>query len=103
MLVDRGQPTARQREVLDYIGESIANRGYPPTLREIAKRMGMSSDNAARQHIEALVRKGYVERVPLKARGLRLIAPQTTLCTAANTADISRTPPYRRPAPAAGR
>lgn len=93
---DRPELTDRQRAVLDYIGESIENRGYPPTLREIGKRM-MRSDNAARQHIEALVRKGYLEREPLKARGLRLIAPQARLCTAASTAGT----PATRAAPGA--
>jgi len=56
-------PTARQRAVLDVIAKSISTRGYPPTVREIGKVLGMRSPNAVQQHIDALRKKGLLRRV----------------------------------------
>ncbi len=50
--------THRQQMVLDFIRESIADRGYPPTLREIGARMGIRSTNGVNDHLRALERKG---------------------------------------------
>lgn len=65
--------TERQRMVLDFIRDSIASRGYPPTLREIGARMGIRSTNGVNDHIRALKRKGYLTRDGVAARGLRII------------------------------
>ena len=63
--------TSRQREVLDFILESIRDRGYPPTILEICEAFGISSTNGANDHLLALERKGYIERLP-KARGIHV-------------------------------
>jgi repressor LexA len=63
--------TARQQEALDLIAESLAVRGYPPTLREIGERMGIRSTNGVNDHLKALERKGYLAREDLKSRALR--------------------------------
>jgi repressor LexA len=63
--------THRQQMVLDYIRESIADRGYPPTLREIGARMGIRSTNGVNDHLRALERKGYLKREDMKSRALR--------------------------------
>jgi repressor LexA len=57
--------------VLDFIRQSIADRGYPPTLREIGARMGIRSTNGVNDHLRALERKGYLTREDLKSRALR--------------------------------
>jgi len=57
--------------VLDYIRESITDRGYPPTLREIGARMGIRSTNGVNDHLRALERKGYLKREDMKSRALR--------------------------------
>ena len=54
--------TDRQRMVLDYICESIQDRGYPPTLREIGLKLGIRSTNGVNDHLRALERKGYLTR-----------------------------------------
>jgi repressor LexA len=46
--------TQRQQMVLDYIRQSITDRGYPPTLREIGARMGIRSTNGVNDHLRAL-------------------------------------------------
>lgn len=68
---DRAVLTDRQKEVLDYISQSISERGYPPTLREIGERMGIRSTNGVNDHLKALEKKGYLQREDLKSRALR--------------------------------
>jgi repressor LexA len=63
--------TDRQQMVLDYIRQSITDRGYPPTLREIGARMGIRSTNGVNDHLRALERKGYLTREDMKSRALR--------------------------------
>ncbi len=63
--------TGRQQMVLDYIRQSIVDRGYPPTLREIGARMGIRSTNGVNDHLRALERKGYLKREDMKSRALR--------------------------------
>ena len=70
-MAERGQLTDRQKEVLDFIQESIGTRGYPPTLREIGERMGIRSTNGVNDHLKALEKKGYLAREDLKSRALR--------------------------------
>src|ERR1700761_581788 len=63
--------TERQQMVLDYIRQSIVDRGYPPTLREIGAKMGIRSTNGVNDHLRALERKGYLTREDMKSRALR--------------------------------
>src|SRR6476469_4269421 len=63
--------TQRQQMVLDFIRQSILDRGYPPTLREIGARMGIRSTNGVNDHLRALERKGYLTREDMKSRALR--------------------------------
>jgi repressor LexA len=63
--------TQRQQMVLDYIRQSITDRGYPPTLREIGAQMGIRSTNGVNDHLRALERKGYLTREDMKSRALR--------------------------------
>jgi repressor LexA len=63
--------TDRQRMVLEYICESIQDRGYPPTLREIGLKLGIRSTNGVNDHLRALERKGYLTREDMKSRTLR--------------------------------
>lgn len=63
--------TKRQQEALDFIVECIQEDGYPPTIREIGERMGISSTNGVSDHLRALERKGYLIRDESKSRALR--------------------------------
>ncbi len=65
--------TERQQQVLKYIRDSITQRGYPPTLREIGAHMGIRSTNGVNDHLRALERKGYLTREDMKSRALRPI------------------------------
>lgn len=68
----------RQRAVLEYLAAVIQKRGVPPTFREIGAAMGIGSTNGVSEHIRALERKGYIERIGGRGspRSMRL----TQLC-----------------------
>ena len=66
------QLTARQREVFDMIYEKIINRGYGPTVREIADQFGIASPNGVVCHLKALEKKGLIIRSPNKSRAIEL-------------------------------
>lgn len=69
----------RQREILDYIIAQVEQRGVVPSYREIGGALGINSTNAVSDHIKALIRKGFVERVgePGRPRSLRLTEQAT--------------------------
>jgi repressor LexA len=64
--------TSRQQQVLDYITEHLDSHRYPPTLREIAHRLGVKGTVSAIHHLDALERKGYLRREPGSSRGIIL-------------------------------
>ncbi len=66
--------TERQDEVLEFIRSFMKEKGKPPTLNEIGDGVGISSANGVRKHLHALDKKGYIERLPHEARGIRLMA-----------------------------
>ncbi len=83
--------TDRQRAVLEFISDSITDRGYPPTLREIGNHLGIKSTNGVNDHLRALERKGYLTREDMKSRTLRLVrSPDGT--PMATTRPGARTP-----------
>jgi repressor LexA len=79
--------TKRQAQTLDFIRQSIEERGYPPTLREIGESMGIRSTNGVNDHLRALERKGYLRREDMKSRALRLVSQEPE--AAANADDAS--------------
>ena len=64
--------TKRQEEILDFIVGRVRDEGFPPTLKEMAERFGLASPNAARDHVLALERKGFLKRTGDKSRALSL-------------------------------
>jgi repressor LexA len=69
--------TDRQQQILDFISSSIAERGYPPTLREIGEHFGIRSTNGVNDHLKALEKKGVLRREDLKSRAMRPISMGT--------------------------
>ncbi len=66
--------TQRQREVLDFIRKYIKTHGYSPTLREIARELGIKTPRGVKTHIKALQKKGYLTFTPYKARSISLLS-----------------------------
>ncbi len=66
--------TDRQRGILQFVGEYAEESGYPPTIREIGRRFGISSTKGVKLHLDALEKKGYLRRA---GRGARAISVRT--------------------------
>jgi len=64
--------TPRQRQVLHFIQDALAEHGMPPTRAEIAGALGFKSANAAEEHLRALQRKGVIDLRPGASRGIQL-------------------------------
>lgn len=54
--------TTRQQEILEFIQFYIQNVGYPPSIREIGQKFGIGSLRGVTVHLDALQKKGYIER-----------------------------------------
>ena len=65
--------TERQQQVLDYIRETVSNRGYPPSVREIGEAVGLSSPSTVHAHLNSLVEAGAIRKDPSKPRALVVI------------------------------
>ncbi len=63
--------TERQRRILEVIRTFTAEQGYPPSVREIGERVGLSSSSTIHAHLVALERRGMISRDPTKPRALR--------------------------------
>lgn len=63
----------KQKAVLEVIRESVRVHGYPPTVREIGKAVGLSSPASVQSHLAALEEQGYIRRSGPKRRALELV------------------------------
>jgi repressor LexA len=62
----------RKVKILDYIAATLRARGYPPSVREIARAVGLASTSAVHHHLQMLEREGYLERGESQSRAIRL-------------------------------
>ncbi|WP_363326106.1 transcriptional repressor LexA [uncultured Pseudokineococcus sp.] len=67
--------TARQRKVLECIGEAVERRGYPPSMREIGEAVGLTSPSSVAHQLAALERKGFLRRDPRRPRAIEVVVP----------------------------
>jgi repressor LexA len=65
--------TKRQREIFDFIKTYSAGHGYPPTVRDIGKAIGLTSSSTVHAHLGNLEKLGLVRRDPTKPRALELL------------------------------
>lgn len=70
--------TRRQREVLECIEQSMRDRGYPPSVREIGEVVGLSSSSTVHAHLNALEKLGFLRRDPTKPRAIEVRWDPTT-------------------------
>ena len=64
----------QQQRILECIRDFIQERGYPPTVRDIARELGISSTSVVDYHLKRLEQAGWIERDPRSSRGIRLTA-----------------------------
>jgi len=67
--------TPRQQRVLAVIKDSIERRGYPPSMREIGERVGLTSSSSVAHQLRMLEEKGYLKRDPHRPRALQVFDP----------------------------
>jgi repressor LexA len=65
--------TKRQREIFDFIKRYSNDHGYPPTVRDIGKAIGLTSSSTVHAHLSNLEKLGLVRRDPTKPRALELL------------------------------
>ena len=65
--------TKRQKEIFDFIGKYAAKYGYPPTVREIGKAVGLHSSSTVHAHLANLEKIGLLRRDPTKPRAIELL------------------------------
>ena len=84
--------TEKQRSVLDFIEREIRLKRQPPTIKEVARHIGSENTRSGLTHLEALIRKGYLERNPGQARSIRLTGAALTLYN--DPSDLKREIPF---------
>lgn len=65
-------PTARQRQILEFISHQMSDRGFPPSVREIGEAVGLTSPSTVHSHLATLQRLGYLRRDPTKPRAIEV-------------------------------
>ena len=68
--------TPRQREIFAFIRRHSARHGYPPTVRDIGKAVGLTSTSTVHAHLANLEKRGLLRRDPTKPRALELLRGQ---------------------------
>ena len=68
-----GKISIKQQEILEFIKESILNRGYPQAVREICEAVHLKSTSSVHSHLETLEKNGYIRRDPTKPRAIEII------------------------------
>ena len=66
------EPTPRQRKILEFIDQTIKENGFPPTVREIGKAVGLNSPATVHTHLSTLKDRGYIRRDPTKPRAIEV-------------------------------
>ncbi len=65
--------TKRQKEIFDYIRRYASRHGYPPTVREIGKAVGLGSPSTVHAHLANLEKIGLLKRDPSKPRAIEVL------------------------------
>ncbi|WP_301859965.1 transcriptional repressor LexA [uncultured Megasphaera sp.] len=73
MLVNEKVLTTRQKQILEYIRECVHTFGYPPSVREICKHVGLSSTSTVHGYLNRLEEQGFIRRDPAKNRTIELL------------------------------
>src|ERR687892_387775 len=66
--------TKRQQEIFDFIKRYSSKHGYPPTVRDIGKAIGLTSSSTVHAHLANLERLGLLKRDPAKPRAIEVLA-----------------------------
>jgi SOS-response transcriptional repressor LexA len=70
--VARERATKKQQELLQFIGDFVAENNYAPSYREIMTLLGYKSVSTVAVHVDGLITKGYLTKTDKSARSIRL-------------------------------
>jgi repressor LexA len=84
--------TPRQQRVLEVIRESIEGRGYPPSMREIGERVGLTSSSSVAHQLRTLEEKGFIKRDPNRPRAMQVFSPSEATETGTGDAAVNPMP-----------
>ena len=92
----------RRQRIVDFIARTVEERGYPPSVREIADAVGLASTSAVHHHLIALERDGLLERGGKHSRALRLTTrpqpvPDEPVSAQAAPGEPGKVTPFRMP------
>src|SRR4051794_3774555 len=88
---ERAEPvdlTKRQKEIFDFIGKYAAKYGYPPTVREIGKAVGLHSSSTVHAHLANLEKVGLLRRDPTKPRAIELLVGKAKRAVQASSVPV---------------
>ena len=68
--------TPRQQRILAVIKDSIEGRGYPPSMREIGEKVGLTSSSSVSHQLRMLEQKGFLKRDPNRPRAIEVFLPE---------------------------
>ncbi|MDD3776490.1 MAG: transcriptional repressor LexA [Actinomycetota bacterium] len=80
----------KQTLILEFILSSLKSNGYPPTVREIAKSVGLSSSATVYSHLKKLEKMGYIKRDPSKPRAIEILSKANHLINPAVDSSINQ-------------
>ena len=93
--------TKRQQEIFDFIKKYSARYGYPPTVRDIGKAVGLASSSTVHAHLANLEKVGLLRRDPSKPRAIEMLDKAVDAAksvAARRSRAAARRPCRRRPA-----
>lgn len=64
--------SGKRQQILEFIGDCLRERGYPPSVREIGEAVGLASSATVHSHLAVLQREGYLQRDPTKPRAIQV-------------------------------
>ena len=68
--------TPRQQRILNVIRDSIEQRGFPPSMREIGELVGLTSSSSVSHQLRMLEEKGFLRRDPNRPRAIEVLLPE---------------------------
>src|SRR3954465_5072336 len=80
--------TKRQKEIFDFMRKYAAKTGYPPTVREIGKAVGLHSSSTVHAHLANLEKVGLLRRDPTKPRAIELLVGKAKRAVQASSVPV---------------
>ena len=81
--------TPRQRKVLEFLRDSLRDRGYPPSMREVGAAVGLASTSSVSHQLRMLERMGYIKRDPNRPRALEIHLPEVHRSLGSTAEDLA--------------